>query len=993
MKRVFKILVALVIIVVVLLGAGYLILTNSGFQTRMVEKRLPEGSSVKQVKVTTGRASISGLILALPDGTKVKLEALDTSFSPLAALFDNTIQLGELKVEGLFVDTPTVLLGSDAEAGVPGSDTTGSSGSSQKASGASSPSATKRSGSPMESLYGLGDLDWLFVIDGIQIDGGLRDGAGNRFKFKLDADPLRPGERSKIQTSLTLDSSESLQAGVESFGIEGVMELSQLSRGGFDEVNFRSQINGTDASGTSIVTASQNFKLKLDSTAEEASIALEFSAKLPRPELFVPELASLGAVESGGQFEASVAGETVRVTQGRAFVANNGAHVMEFNLKQKLTLDAGQHYTGDLVELQVKQLPMSWINPWLPEGLFIQGDPVSLALLVSGESGGGLRLTSLQPVQVGPLTITQDESPLLEQVSFKIQPELLLKADRSVAFNLNAIQVLDRYGSIVSASAQGTVVQVDRTAAEPFAGILADATLDTDLASVFRQPVFQQKYGLLAGRLKADLSVRGAEEYPLQLTGELNGLRVPDEASPLDYRFAAQVKQQASGAFAVGLNLEAGLSARPSTHLEFAGEVDPAKTPIPVTAKLEGDRVTQSDLMRLASAFSPRETGTTPKAPAASTSGRNSSPNTPAGGSVTTETTPPPWAMLDGKASVSVKEIYLDSGQTIRNLDARAKVSEPLLALEHISASMGDGTIDGNSSVRYEPDGASAYAVLADLGFKQIDPSIFSKPGARIPVSGKFDGSLKAEGAGQSLEAALDDATGELSITGTNGVVSAFELDDRSKLGLIGVSILGQSLDRPGVTALANTVPYFKDIHFEEFAFKLTRGDDKRLLIPQLKVLGESLLLDASGFVAASSLSEVMDQPLSLSMELGAKGRLTTYLETLQLLMAETADDGFRRWNKTVDIGGTLGDPDTDALMDMLKTAANNALTKPGKSKTASSETTPAATTEAQSTDASQQLTDSSTGTTETKKKKTKEEKRREDIEMGLDLLNTVLGN
>ncbi|MEN8734438.1 MAG: hypothetical protein ABF329_06450, partial [Lentimonas sp.] len=100
MKTLFRICLVCFVLVVIILGAGYLVLTNAGFQKRMLEGKLPEGSSVKHVHVTTGTLELSELILVLPDGTRVKIEEIDTSFSPLAALFDDTIRIGALEVDG-----------------------------------------------------------------------------------------------------------------------------------------------------------------------------------------------------------------------------------------------------------------------------------------------------------------------------------------------------------------------------------------------------------------------------------------------------------------------------------------------------------------------------------------------------------------------------------------------------------------------------------------------------------------------------------------------------------------------------------------------------------------------------------------------------------------------------------------------------------------------------------------------------------------------------
>jgi hypothetical protein len=349
--------------------------------------------------------------------------------------------------------------------------------------------------------------------------------------------------------------------------------------------------------------------------------------------------------------------------------------------------------------------------------------------------------------------------------------------------------------------------------------------------------------------------------------------------------------------------------------------------------------------------------------------------------------------MLDGRASVNIEELLLESGQLIQALTAKALVSEPQLTLSAISAKIGTGELHGSSEVLYVPTQAKPYTLTADLNFTRVDPAFFaSKRSGAAPVQGQFDGIFALSGAGQTLDAAIEDSEASLRLTGKDGILTAFELDNRSQLGLGIVGILGQSLDRPGITALSNTIPYFKDIRFDDFVLELNRGADKRVLIPQLKLTGDSLLIDASGSVAASRWSEVMDQPLDLALSLGAKGRLTDYLETLQLLQPTAAEDGFRRWNQDVQLTGSLADPNTDALMDILNTAARSALTKPQQSAPV-----PAA---PESNKLPAELAPPLEGAPPEQqpeapktKKQIKEERRRDDVEMGLDILNSLLGN
>ena len=155
------------------------------------------------------------------------------------------------------------------------------------------------------------------------------------------------------------------------------------------------------------------------------------------------------------------------------------------------------------------------------------------------------------------------------------------------------------------------------------------------------------------------------------------------------------------------------------------------------------------------------------------------------------------------------------------------------------------------------------------------------------------------------------------------------------------------------------------------------------MLIPQLRLTGASVLVDASGSVGGSALSEVLDQPLDLTLILGAKGRLTEHLDVLDLLQPTVAEDGFYHWKDAVPITGSLADPDTGALMDILNDAGKAAFSKPKKKKEQAAELDTGDGT-------SSNLTPQSEGTAEEPKKKSKEERRREDVEQVLDVLNSL---
>jgi len=989
MKALLKIFLVLVVLFVLLLGGAYLLLTNGGFQKRMIEKRLPAGSSLESVKVTLNSAKLEGLTLALADGTQVKLKRLDTKISPLAALFDRTIEMGALQVEGLLVDVPGSLVATEATrvpSGVPERPAAGTPGPAGQAE--DGPSGKPARANPLRPVYDLAQLDWRFDIERIDVDGRIRDAAGNKFAFTLDADPIKPGERSTVNAEATLVSGQSLQAGLQSFQARLKAELAQSSKGGFDYIGVEAGLAGANASGGRVLDASFGLELAIDGAEETSDLKLRFTADVPEPERFAPDMAMLGALEVEGELAALTEGATTRLEAADASVSGASGKVLEVDLKQSLVLGANQTYTGELLDVRLSGVPLAWVNPFLGDGLFLEGAPLTASLVLAGEPGGALRIRSLQPVTAGPFNLSRGEARVVERLSLSLRPEMRIQPETSLDLTLNGLSLADRYGEVAAVDGTVSMRMVERGPENPFAGIKADLSLEADLGSLLKQPALAERYNLLGGKLASSIAIDGAADHPLRIDGALAQLRTPDAPAGRDYRFAAQTKQ-AGERWWWGLNLEAGPQTRPSTQVGISGFIEPASEPLAFKADLVGERVTQSDLTHLATAFAPAGTTTPARAPrepqAQGGIGRTGGTEAVA----TDGEALPPWAGLDGTASVKLGEIYLASGQTIVDLVGAAVVGERLLELKDLSAAIGTGRFRGGGGVDFQASASRPYMVDATFDFTDVDPSVFAKPGEPFPVRGNFNGTLAAKGAGETLESALEATQGELTITGADGVLTAFEIDGKVRAALAGTRVLGllssAVLEDDSYAAMAQAVtrvvPYFKDIRFNEFVLKLNRGADRRIMIPQLRVAGDNLLIDASGFVAATQLSEALDQPLNLNLSLGSKGQLAGYLEQLKLLEPQKeASEDYRMWTEGLNIGGTLADPDTGAILDLLVTAAKkNFAKKPAPSEPKASETGgqggEAATPE------------------EPKKKKTKEEQIIEDIGMGLDLLNSAFGN
>jgi len=993
MKTLFRIFAVLFVLCLITFVGGYFILISFGIPQSLVESQLPEGSSIESIHVTTTQVTLSGLVLMLEDGTRVEVGTVDTAFEPLAAVFGQTIKMGVLQVEGLRVDLPV-----ETESSVAGSSMAESVSRVETAPATRSADEEGARSIPMETLNALGNFGWLLDIDGIDFEGVIYDGQGSMYVVQVDSLAIRPGESSTINASLELLTDVPLPSSLKVFDSTATLSFKQKAEGGFESLQLELKTLGADAQGQQLISVQSALALEVDDAAGEATVSVTFNADLPKPQVIAPELGILGVLQVTGNAVASTDGEAMMLSAASLTVSATGTELLALDLKRSLVFGGEADLSGELLDITITALQLEWLNPWLSGGVQVQSQvPVSLALSVAGAADSAFVLLCAEPLQLGPLTVTEAGVVLVQDLVVKLVPELQLNADQ-FKYSLTALSVADKYGSFIQGSSSG-VIQLDapRDAANPFAGIHSQTELQIGLQEMFQLPVLARGSSIVSGQLALNVNVNASADEPLQLQAKAKGLRARSMPSAArDYALALAVKPTLKfGEWAIGADLLAGPTRRPSTSLQLAVEVNPTQQPMTFSAAVSGPRVTQEDISILSAAFAPREQATV----AAPTLSRPSAargpmqPPTARGiGVDASGPVPPVWGMLDGQVTISIDEFRLEAGQVIEALALEAVVSEPKLMVDPISAKIGEGELRGSGTVLYASSQAKPYSLTADIRFADVDPAFFVKRYQSVPVQGRFDGVFQLTGVGQSLNAAIEDSTATLKITGEEGILTAFKMDQRQQLGLGLAGLLGQSLDRPGITALSDTIPYFKDILFDSLVFELTRGADKRVLIPQLRLTGDSILIDAFGSVGASGLRDVMDQPLDLTLSIGAKGRLTESLETLELLQPSTAEDGFRRWNKDIQITGSLADPDTGELLDILNDAAKGAFSTSTKRNSVPAET-----------DSTQQLSTElmpqAEGTggravePEASQRKSKEERRRDDIEMGLDLLNSFFGN
>lgn len=985
MKTLFKIVLFVFILVIFVSGAAIFVVTRPSVQKAILEGQLPDGSRLERVQVTLASVELKDLSVPLPDGTRVTVGAFQSDFDLWAAIFDRSLNVESFRMDGFVLDVPRPILApKDYEHRADGRGSSGKHVSPEavpqlpeQLSAVEQPTVALEE-DPFKVLYQLEGIDWLLNIDSILLDGEIRDSAGSAFGMRFETGALRPGEETEVRAELRLHSANELEGGLKEFEASTKFLLDQNLGGGFNRIEAESMIEADDALGVRLVSISQAAKIEWDAAQTRSEIDLSLSADLLRPGVLLPELESVRDLDFDASVRLVAEGGSLMVEEGSLSALSEGEEVVSLELKRPFDVYGKTGWEGELVEFAVNEFPLAWTRPWLPSGMSIVGEPISMRFALSGTQEGGFEIRSDAPIRFGPVSVYRDEEPLLLETALSFEPVVSLGPDQLLSWEISELALVDAQGPVLRGASSGQYKASDVSDGIWYSGIRTETHFDIGLLELSQQPVFDGQHSLLSGRLIAKLSITDQ----LNLSASLRGLSARTKPGlRQDYLLAVEMIEGDDGAMDLGASLRAGTESRPTTAVDLDGPVFLDSKPLKFDLSINSETLSQSDFDLLAAAFSSVKTqkiqssdsGIYRESRDASVSGFEEDVLFEEG------PTTPPWAGLDGRVRVDIDRLELTAGPIVEDILVDASVSESLLEATTSGTLLG-GLFEGAGKIQYvesDPvyDLEGAFA-LRNLELGRLSQSS-SKP---FPLQGFFDLELGIEGEGRDLESALNASAGRLNVSGREGNLTAFQLDGLKQFGVIGAGLLGHLAQRPGISALAGTIPYFQSIPYDSFLIEMKREGDERILIPQLRLTGESVLIEGSGMIATESFRSFMTEPLhqqlGLDLKFGARGRLVEHLDTLQLLGEDTTSDGYQLWRREVHIGGTVGKPDTTMLTKILNEAARRviALRKPNEK----GETQLDANARTESSD---------------EKSPSDDEELRRNVETGIQLLNSIFGN
>lgn len=654
-----------------------------------------------------------------------------------------------------------------------------------------------------------------------------------------------------------------------------------------------------------------------DAALAEVHTAGRIKSTVHRLETLVPGWTDLALVTVYGEFDLTQRDSQTRVEKLDLEIARPDP-VLAIHALQPFEFDLATgglkvaDPQGELVAIEARGVPLEWLKPILTD-LDLQGGGVQ-GRLVAAARDGGMALRTTAPLRVAGLRLEKEHRLVLDQVDVSTE----LSADynpQGWQAALGNLALTSRGENLASANLR---VGALHGADEP---VKATGKVNLRLLPLGKQPAADGLLALTGGTVDVDFSATASATQELQATVQVRGLTAPDAVLPMvETKLRASRDETGKITFNVPLTVTAANPQRIS-DLTLAGSLTLEGEGGQLShARLGGNQVYVEDLQVLSVALA-----ATPAA---------SSPSTGNGADSV-----PFWHGWTGDIALDIKTLFYADQFELRDVGGTVRLESGALKLDAIKAGAGEaGTLNLQGAVNFESRNPQPYDLQASLKMKDFDsgPLFRALDPTRAPqIEGRFDLESALTGHGRNPVELLNQTRGDAKLTSTGGVFRLLSADvsnkveQAGKLAAVGAflgnvaGVLGKGgKDATNFANKAQAVVEFSKmltaISYDQLTVSLTRDDALNTLLQDFSLIAPEMRLTGKGGLTASEGKDFLEQPLTLDLQLKARGRTGSALQYLHALAAEPDALGYATCSLPLKVGGTLLKPDTSEVQNAL---------------------------------------------------------------------------
>lgn len=629
-------------------------------------------------------------------------------------------------------------------------------------------------------------------------------------------------------------------------------------------------------------------------------------------------------VTAQGELDVSLAGSTVSMQAGRLQARQAGKVLFSATLLQAFSADLATmavtpHDAGQaLAQVEVGRLPLALFPVTAPDaelGGFLQ--PARFEVTASADR---VLLRSVGPVQLADVSLAQSRRPALTGLAIEAQPIVELAGPGAVRVQTGDVTVR------TSAKAPLLTFKAEANRA-PGQGDQASLTFALELPALATQPIFADAQAVSAGRATGEIRAALGLYRQVEARVTLNGLVAADTGRSLPVaNVGFRGFAQANGALSLQLPVLLDNAGRRS-DLNFALELSPLGTGYSVDGKLTGQQVELEDLLGVLSVFSAAAAPDGADRPAVATG--STAPDTVAA-----------WSHFSGQLALDLKSVTRGTEWAMTGLAGVLALEPTRLSLPKLEAAFGETSrLAAKMEMRFT-GGPMPYRLTADYSLNDFDAGRLFKaidPAKAPTVEGLFTVVSKLSGNGETPERALERVQGEFLLTSRQGVFRGLQrtgakVSMTSKAVELGASVLGSIFGSEKAAKTAEKVAgqaYFVDqlaqaigeIKFDLLSVKLSRDELLNMNLEDFSLVSPELRLSGRGAVTYVAGKDLLDQPLTASLNLAARGKLEQLIGKIRPLDGTKDELGYAKVKDTFTVGGTLAKPDPTQFFTRIAVA------------------------------------------------------------------------
>lgn len=549
------------------------------------------------------------------------------------------------------------------------------------------------------------------------------------------------------------------------------------------------------------------------------------------------------------------------------------------------------------------------------EGVLPQGE------FVGRVEDGGILLAAEDPLVFRDVSVRWQEAALLDRVTVGLQYQVLYSAEGLQARSIDFTTVGPRGTPIADASLRAVMPLSERSTLESLHfEVLAN------LEPLTRQPIFRGLPGFLDGTIGGSVEVSLGERSSLAGSLALRGARIEDAGVLPDVDASLGVVR------VTGERLEVTAPLRLSSDngisdLRFAGDVVRSGEAVEFEAALTGDRLVVPDVMRFVNLMSsPASEGEPSQTREAVGSDFQERWSKTAIDQLREQRDEAPfWGRgVSGRATLDLGALEL-ARYAVRGIHGELQVEPAQIALRDVEASLLGARLTADGGVTFDATAETPYDLRFRSSFEDLDLGALFRtvdPEAPPTLEGVFEVRTAASGRGRNLADLGLGALGSVRVSGRDGVFRG--LAGQFGLARTGAKVIGFLTFSKQLKAISRLLGELENLEFETFELELARETPRRFGISELRVVSPLAVIDGRGGVEVEPGLPLALSPLGMTLDLQTSGDLTTLFDGLGLLGPEESSAGYRPLTRPVTVGGTVSEPDTSELYEMLDEAASD---------------------------------------------------------------------